>query len=562
MARRRSRSAPTRRAGSVLLDTVPARRRRRGRRRRAYGRRDARFASVRWGRWLAVILLLAALVAGALAWRARTEAADARREAVERFASAWERGDHAAMWRTLSPRARRAVPERRFVTAYRNAHRAAGVRHVRTGRLGEERDGRIALPVAIRTDVFKTLRGTLAVPVSGRGDEAGVDWDFSLRLPGLRRDEAVVRRSGPAPRRAQILAADGRRLDATPLGASLAGRSGASPTGLERVHDDRLGGHASARLLFGERVIARTRAVRGRPVRTFFDPGLASAAQAALGDRVGGVAVLRPRDGAVLALAGLAISAPQPPGSTFKVITTAAALDRGIVEPTTPYPVQTGATLSGVTLRNAGGEACGGTLQHAFAESCNSVFAPLGAKLGARRLVAAARAFGIGERPRVPAAKPSRISPAAALEDDLAVGSAAIGQEKDLATPLAMASVAATIAADGRRAVPRDARIDEFVRRRAVSRRAAQQVRSMMIDVVRSGTGTSAAVPGVTVAGKTGTAELRPNSSDPRDADAWFVAFAPAERPQIAVAVMLVGAGFGGTAAAPVAREVIEAALR
>jgi penicillin-binding protein A len=95
-----------------------------------------------------------------------------------------------------------------------------------------------------------------------------------------------------------------------------------------------------------------------------------------------------------------------------------------------------------------------------------------------------------------------------------------------------------------------------------VSRRAAQQVRSMMIDVVRSGTGTSAAVPGVTVAGKTGTAELRPNSSDPRDADAWFVAFAPAERPQIAVAVMLVGAGFGGTAAAPVAREVIEAALR
>ncbi len=507
-------------------------------------------------------MLLAAIVAGALAWRARTEAADARRETVERFAAAWERGDLAAMWRTLSPAARRAVPERRFVTAYRNAQRAAGVRGVRTGRLGAEREGRIGLPVAIRTDVFKTLQGTLAVPVSGRGDEAGIDWNFSLRLPGLRRDEAVVRRSGRAPRRAPILAADGRRLDVTPLGASLAGRSGGSPTGLERVHDDRLGGHASAQLLFGERVIARTRAVRGRPVRTFFDPRLAGAAEAALGGKVGGVAVLRPRDGAVLALAGLAVSAPQPPGSTFKVITTAAALDRGIVKPSTPYPVQTGATLSGVTLRNAGGEACGGTLQHSFAESCNSVFAPLGAKLGARRLVAAARAFGFGERPRVPAAKPSRISPAGALADDLAVGSAAIGQEKDLATPLAMASVAATIAADGRRAVPRVARIDKVLRRRAVSRRAARQVRSMMVDVVRSGTGTSAAVPGVTVAGKTGTAELRPNSSDPRDADAWFVAFAPAERPRVAVAVMLVGAGFGGTAAAPVAREVIEAALR
>ena len=83
----------------------------------------------------------------------------------------------------------------------------------------------------------------------------------------------------------------------------------------------------------------------------------------------------------------------------------------------------------------------------------------------------------------------------------------------------------------------------------------------MMIDVVRYGTGTAAALPGVTVAGKTGTAELRPNSSDPKDANAWFVAFAPAERPRVAVAVMLVGAGFGGTAAAPVAREVLSAAL-
>ena len=509
-----------------------------------------------------MLVLLAAVVAGALAWRARSEAADARREAVERFAAAWEGNDLPAMWQTLSPAARRAVPERRFVTAYRNAQRAAGVRRVRIGRLGAERDGRIALPVTIRTDIFKTLRGRLAIPVSGSGEEAGVDWNFALRLPGLRRDEAVVRASGRPPRRAPILAANGRRLDATPLGASLAGRSGSRPTGLERVHDDRLGGHAQARLLFGKRVIARTRAVRGRPVRTFFDPGLAAAAEAALGGKVGGVAVLRPRDGAVLALAGLAVSAPQPPGSTFKVITTAAALDRRIVEPSTSYPVQTGATLSGVTLRNAGGEACGGTLQRSFAESCNSVFAPLGAKLGARRLVAAARAFGFGEKPRIPAAKTSTISRASELDDDLAVGSAAIGQEKDLATPLAMASVAATIATDGRRAVPRVARIDKVIRRRAVSRRAAQQVGSMMLDVVRSGTGTSGAVPGVTVAGKTGTAELRPNSSDPRDADAWFVAFAPAEGPRVAVAVMLVGAGFGGTAAAPVARDVIEAALR
>jgi peptidoglycan glycosyltransferase len=83
----------------------------------------------------------------------------------------------------------------------------------------------------------------------------------------------------------------------------------------------------------------------------------------------------------------------------------------------------------------------------------------------------------------------------------------------------------------------------------------------MMLAVVSGGTGTAGAVPGVQVAGKTGTAELRPNSSNPKDADAWFVAFAPAGNPKVAVAVMMVGAGFGGTAAAPVARRVLKAAL-
>ncbi|MDP1889536.1 MAG: penicillin-binding transpeptidase domain-containing protein, partial [Gemmatimonadaceae bacterium] len=100
------------------------------------------------------------------------------------------------------------------------------------------------------------------------------------------------------------------------------------------------------------------------------------------------------------------------------------------------------------------------------------------------------------------------------------------------------------------------------VRRRVISARTARQVRSMMIGVVRSGTGTAAALPGVQVAGKTGTAELRPNSKDPKDANAWFVAFAPARQPQVAVAVMLIGGGFGGETAAPVARRVLAAALR
>jgi transpeptidase family protein len=518
----------------VLLDS-PARRRRR---------------RPRIGRWLVALAVLAAIGGGVYLWRSQEAAGDARRDAAVRFATAWSRGDRAAMWRELSPAARAATPERRFIAAYRNADREAGVRKVEIGRIGPERDGRVAVPVSVRTEVFGTLRGTMSLPVSGRGDEAGVDWGFSLRLPGLRRNEAVVRRSGPSPRRGTVLAANGAPLEPSAL-----------KDGLERMYEDRLSGHASARLLFGDRVIARTRAVRGRPVRTTIEPALARAANAALGDRLGGVAVIRPRDGAVRALAGLAVSAPQPPGSVFKIITAAAALDERIARPSTTYPVSTAATLEGVTLRNAGGESCGGTLVNSFAHSCNSVFAPLGAKLGARRLVAAADAFGFGERPRIPNAKPSTISPPGQLRDDLAVGAAAIGQDRDLATPLAMASVGATIALGGRRAKPRVTTLQDIVRRRAVSGRAAHEVRSMMVDVVEYGTGTSAALPGVTVAGKTGTAELVPNSSDPKDANAWFVAFAPAERPRVAVAVMLVGAGFGGTAAAPVAREVLAAAL-
>lgn len=507
-------------------------------------------------------MILAAIGGGVAVWRSNASAEDARRDAAERFATAWSRGDWAGMWRTLTPEARARYPERRFAAGYRTTQRRVGARSVRIGRLGSERNGAIGLPVTIRTDRFGVLRGTIALPVSGREDDAGVDWDPSRRLPGLRRGEAVRVRSGRQPRRASVFAADGTLLSSTALGSAIAGRPGDRPTGLERLYDDRLGGRPARRLEFGDRVVARTRAVRGRSVRTTISPRLTRAAAAALGNRQGGVAVIHPRDGAVLGLAGLAVSAPQPPGSTFKIVTTAAALQRGVATPATRYPVRTSATLSGVKLRNASDEACGGSLHEAFAESCNSVFAPLGAKVGARRLVATARAFGFGERPRIPAAKPSTISPPSRLRDSLAVGAAAIGQDRDLATPLEMASVGATIALDGRRAKPRITRLQPVVRRRVVSEKVAHQVRAMMLDVVRSGTGTAAAIPGVAVAGKTGTAELRPNSRNPKDADAWFVAFAPAQQPRVAVAVMLVGAGFGGTAAAPIAKRVLQAALR
>ncbi len=505
---------------------------------------------------------MAAIVAGVLVWRSQVQSRGDRHAAAVLFVAAWERRDHAAMWRTLTPRARAAYSEAAFKGSYRGAERAAGVASVRAGKVGGERGGKVSVAVAVRLRDIGLLRGTVALPLSGSGKKAGVDWQPALRLPGLRSGEAVRRRVGRPPARGQILAADGTLLNATALGASVAGVAQPRPTGLERVYDERLAGHPSERLVFGRRVVALTRAVRGRSLRTTLRPRLMRAAQAALGDKVGGVAVIRPSDGAIGALAGLAVSAPQPPGSTFKIITVAAALEHHVATASTRYRPATFATLSGVKLGNANGERCGGTLREAFVESCNSVFAPLGAEIGAQRLVRSARAFGFGEDPTIPASKASTISPASGMRDDLAVGAAAIGQDKDVATPLQMATVGATVAIAGLRARPRIATIDPVVRRRAISAKTARQVRSMMIDVVRSGTGTAAAIPGIQVAGKTGTAELRPNSKDPKDADAWFVAFAPARHPKVAVAVMLIGAGFGGKVAAPIAKRVLVAALR
>jgi penicillin-binding protein A len=545
-------SAPPRRAGAVWLE--PGR----------HARRRRRGPGLPGAPLLVGVLLLAAV--GAAAWFVihRNEEQDTRRDAVQRFAGAWARRDLDQMWATLDARSRQRYPRARFERLYRSANDAATVTSVRIGRIGDPREGKVAVPAAVATRDFGTLRGTIEIPVHDEGDEARLAWTPHLRLPGLRTGEQVSRRVLARPQRGEIFGADGRRLGDDPATAAIVGRPPTAEekgSGLERLYDTRLGGRAGAELRFGERVIARVRSRHGRSIHATIRPGLQRAAVAALGGKLGGVAVVRPRDGAVLALAGLAVSAPQPPGSTFKIITLSGALQAGIAKPSSTYPVRTSAKLSGVTLRNAGGEACGGSLVQAFAESCNSVFAPLGAKLGARRLVRTAEAFGFNERPRVPDAKPSTIPQPGQLRDSLAVGASAIGQDRDLATPLQMAVVGATIGERGRRARPRIVRSDPVVRRRVVSARVAAQVRDMMVGVVRSGTGTAAAIPGVQVAGKTGTAELRPNSTNPKDADAWFVAFAPAGHPKVAVAVMLVGAGFGGTAAAPIARRVLQAAL-
>ena len=415
----------------------------------------------------------------------------ARRDSAQRFATAWAARDTAAMWRALDPGTKAQVTEARFRAAYARAEKEVGVRGVRVGGLGSERAGAFRVPVEETTRRFGTLTGRVRLPVVGKGAAAGVRWSSELRLPGLRAGERPKVRRGAEPTRGRLLSADGRALDADPLGASIAGTSavgGKPATGLQRVHDGRLGGAPSETLRFGRRTIARVAGTRGRSVTTTIKPGLQRVANAALGGRTAGVAVIRPRDGAVQALAGLAVSAPQPPGSTFKIITLATALRLGIATPASSYPVRTGAVLSGRRLANASNEQCGGTLSESFADSCNSVFAPLGARIGAKRLVAAAEAFGFNQKlPRIPALEPSTIP--TELRDSLAVGASAIGQDRVLATPLEMASVGATIANGGRRVQPRLATVDPVRRTRVVSTKVAGQVRSMMVGVIRGGTG-------------------------------------------------------------------------
>jgi penicillin-binding protein A len=534
-----------------------------------------------------------ALAAGALVGSLATSADE--RTAGD-FAEAWERGDERAMYALLSDSARSRYPFERFRRAYRRASDTATLAALAVGDPAGARDGSIVVPMTLRTRVFGRLRGELLVPV----EEERVEWAPRLVFPELREGERLRRDSVP-PERATLLSRNGRVLAEGPadarssplvgIAASIAGSMEPEETrgerrtlyargfpsdwpvgqsGLEEAFEDRLAGRPGGELLAGRRVLARARARRSPSVRTTIDTRLQEAAVIALAGRFGGIAALDPLGGDILALAGIAFSAPQPPGSTFKIVTTAAALEAGLVKPTDEFPVETAATIDGVELENANGEACGGSFRDSFAHSCNSVFAPLGVEVGAERLVEAAERFGWNAEPSIPGEVASTLPPAAEIRTPLEVGSTAIGQGKVLATPLRLASAAQVIAADGVRYEPTldaDERVDGV---RVTSPRVARTIRSLMVDVVSYGTGAAAAIADVKVAGKTGTAELEdtrgPNAdgsaTDGSNTDAWFAAFAPAARPRIAVGVMFVRAGAGGATAAPAARVVLEEGLQ
>jgi penicillin-binding protein A len=570
--------------------------------------------------------------------------ASASEELASSFAAAWVRHDYARMYLDVDEGARRGISPERFAGEYEQALRTATATALHVAGRAHRHGATVDVPVRVDTRVFGRLALDFSLPIASRGGAAPlIAWSPSLAFPGLAAGEALSRQTG-LPARATLLARDGTVLAegparapgprSSPLGevaASVVGSVGPAPaaqqqaleargvppgsmvgvSGLERALDAHLEGTPGGQLLAqstggrgAQRVLASSAPQVAPPLRTTISVRLQRAAVLALGGQYGGIVVLAPSSGEILAVAGIGLDGLQPPGSTFKMVTLSAVLESGVASPRSAFPFATYATLDGVKLNNAHGEECGGTLESAFAVSCNSVFAPLGVRVGATRLVSTAEAFGFNHEPGVEGAAVSTIPPASAIQGELALGSTAIGQGQLQATPLQMALVAATIADGGRRPQPTFTPAPRGAVARALSAHVARTVRRLMEGVVRSGTGTAAAIPGVAVAGKTGTAELKSEctaggtqasaserkppegsaaeagsgeqagsgersrsscqgtASEPSNTDAWFAAFAPAVHPRIDVGVLLVKDGAGGETAAPVARTVLEAGLR
>src|SRR4051794_34525287 len=211
------------------------------------GRRRRRGVSLRPIAALAIIVLIGGGVA--LFLRSRHDQSAKLKDAAAQFAAAWSHRDAKAMWAQLSARSRRQYPSARFAAGYRAADRAATVTAVHAGPVGEPHDGRVRVPVTVDTRNFGPLTGAITLPVVVEGDEGRVVWAPHLRLPGLRPGDAVRRRVLSRPRRAAVLAADGRRLDREPTAAAIVGRppAGGKPgTGIEGAYDERLGGRPGA----------------------------------------------------------------------------------------------------------------------------------------------------------------------------------------------------------------------------------------------------------------------------------------------------------------------------
>ncbi|MDB5071279.1 MAG: putative Peptidoglycan glycosyltransferase [Candidatus Eremiobacteraeota bacterium] len=427
--------------------------------------------------------------------------------------------------------------------------------------------------------------------------------------PKLAANQYNPRHAQIAVGRGSILASNGAPLAVSrgekrvyPQGALVAQAVGYASarygtSGLEDTFDRALTAHTDAvdPLTQLHQIFAgKQGAPRGADIVTTLDLTVQKALVAGLSRhrRAAGI-VLDPRTGAVIALASIPAYDPNtldarwtvlahdpasplldrstgglyPPGSTFKIVTAADALDAAVVTPQSTFSDYGGFTVGNFTVHNDEEEVTGTqNLAGAFALSSNVDFAQIALKIGVDTWYQYAQKWGLGQplefdlpvtRDRLPPKKDVYSGILAQL---------GFGQASLLVTPMRMALIDATIAHDG--TTPRP----YLVRRIAgsqtgiatqpetlaqpISADTAHEVRDLMVQVVKRGTGTSAQLPGVTVAGKTGTATNPHGRSH-----AWFVAFAPAEAPRVAVAIVVENVGYGGTYAAPIAREVLRVAL-
>ncbi len=538
------------------------------------------------------VLAIGALAAGIFVG---TSPGRAERKVVNQFVQAWQRGEYRRMYDLLDDNSKSKISEKKFVAAYKRAADTATLTGITPVKVGSRQSDAYTVQMRVRTRLFGNLSETMAIPVTGSGSSVAVKYSNALVFPGLRPGEKLKHRVHLAPR-AALLASDGTPLAEGPdrstpipdVAQQIAGSVGKVPTaevdkyvhegfphdakvgldGMEKIFQDQLAGTPGGTLLAGHRKLASTKAVAGHDVHTTINPSIERAAIAAEAGRYAGIVAMDPRTGAILGVAGVGFSALQPPGSTMKIITTTGALEAHVAKPTSTYAAAGSADVGGYTLHNAGGEVCGGTLVNAFAVSCNSVFAPLAVKLGAKKFVAMAEKFGFNEQPSISTAAESSIPAANKMGGDVALGSSGIGQDRVQASALEMTDVAATIAMHGKRPLPtlQAHQPPHFVR--VTSGRVARQVEKMMVAVVQYGTGTPAQIPGVEVAGKTGTAELRntddpsdPSANSPQNTDSWFVGFAPAGKPKIVVGALFPEQGAGAQTAAPAVQQVLEAAL-
>lgn len=350
-------------------------------------------------------------------------------------------------------------------------------------------------------------------------------------------------------------------------------------SGLEHGLEDLLTASSGGDLLVvdeaGRRLEVLGRSPPGKPedVKVTLDIEVQRAAENAYGSTTGGAVVIDPKNGDLLAVVSSspfdpnnyvgvpdiapfnrALSGTYPPGSSMKVVTASAALDTGTVKPSTEV---TGPKEYKGVRNFESGEFGSISFATATQSSVNTAYAQVAEDLGAKKMFEYAERFGFNKKPTMPldAATPSFPFPENLT--DLMWGS--IGQAQVLATPLEMATVAATVANGGVRMEPRIVTGDPPEGERAMSKKSARQMTTLMEAVVTGGTGTAANLGTPSVAGKTGTAEVFVDGGIKNHA--WFICFAPSDDPKVAVAVVSELGGVGGQVAAPLARQILQAVL-